>query len=158
MRRQRGSALLVTVLMMVLLGMLGLAALDTVTSDQQVAGFQNRARTAFYAAEAGLAQAQQVLLGVIADTETPPLPGAQLGDAALYPYGRPSFGADPDFATPIRAVGTRLDLAGGNLRGGRPLSTVTLWQVNVRGQTPDGASSRIEAVIVRPGEAAGYGG
>jgi hypothetical protein len=158
MRRERGSALLVTVMMMVLLGMLGLAALDTVTSDQQVAGFQNRSRAAFYAAEAGLAQAQQVLLGVIADTETPSLASGQLGDTSIYPYGRPSYSGDPDFTDPIRSVGTRLDMTGANLRGGRPVSTVTLWQVNVRGQTVDGASSRVEAVVVRPGEAAGYGG
>ena len=42
--------------MLVLMGFLGLAALERVGRDEQVAGFQNRARTAFYAAEAGIAE------------------------------------------------------------------------------------------------------
>jgi len=47
LRRERGSALLVAVLVVALLGTLGLAALSTVTSDEQVAGYSNRKRVAF---------------------------------------------------------------------------------------------------------------
>ena len=57
-RRERGSALFVAVVMLVLMGFLGLAALDRVGSDEQIAGYQNRARTAFYAAHAGVAEAR----------------------------------------------------------------------------------------------------
>jgi hypothetical protein len=56
-RREQGSALFLAVMMLVLMGFLGLAALDRVTRDEQVAGFQNRARTAFYAAEAAFHKA-----------------------------------------------------------------------------------------------------
>ena len=58
MRRQNGSALIVTVMLLLLLGVIGLSALDTVMRDQQVAGFQNRSTAAFYAAEAGVAHQQ----------------------------------------------------------------------------------------------------
>ena len=58
MRREAGSALIITVLLLLLLGVIGLSALDTVTRDQQVAGAQNRSTAALYAAEAGLAQAK----------------------------------------------------------------------------------------------------
>ena len=54
-RRQGGAAMFVAVLMLVLMGWLGLAAMDTASRDQQLAGFRNRSRSAFYAAEAGAA-------------------------------------------------------------------------------------------------------
>ena len=38
-RGEQGSALFVAVMLMVLMGLIGFAALDTVTKDQQVAGF-----------------------------------------------------------------------------------------------------------------------
>ena len=57
-RRESGSALIVTVMLLLLLGVIGLSALDTVMRDQQVAGFQNRSTAAFYAAEAGLSRGQ----------------------------------------------------------------------------------------------------
>ena len=52
-RREGGAALLVAMLMLVLMGMIGLASMDTVMRDRQVAGFQNLAQTALYAADAG---------------------------------------------------------------------------------------------------------
>ena len=48
-------ALLMTMLLLILMGMIGLASLDTVMRDRQVAGYQNLAQTAHYAADAGLA-------------------------------------------------------------------------------------------------------
>ena len=55
--RQDGSALIIAMVMLALMGVIGLAALDTVTLDQQVASYQSRKRVAFYAAEAGVAEA-----------------------------------------------------------------------------------------------------
>ncbi|NNL67664.1 MAG: hypothetical protein HKP30_15545, partial [Myxococcales bacterium] len=54
-RREQGAALLVAVLILALMGVIGLSSLDTATRDRQVAGFQSRAQTALYAAEAGVA-------------------------------------------------------------------------------------------------------
>jgi hypothetical protein len=53
-RDERGAALLMAVLFLALMGIIGLASLDTVTRDRQVAGYQTRAQTALYAAEAGV--------------------------------------------------------------------------------------------------------
>jgi PilX N-terminal len=159
MNRQDGNALLVTVMLLVLLGVMGIAALDMAMRDQQVAGFQNRSRLAFYAAEAGLAQGRDLLLGVASSDDTPPLPATSLGDTTIYPYGQPSFRGDPAFADPIRSIGTSLYTEGVNLRGGRPLLLQTFWQINAMGQTPGGATSRVEAVISTIGsDSAGYGG
>lgn len=51
---ERGAALLMAVLFLALMGIIGLASMDTVTRDRQVAGYQSRAQTALYAAEAGV--------------------------------------------------------------------------------------------------------
>ena len=72
-RSERGSALFVAVLMLVMMGFLGVAALDSVARDREVAGLQNRSRTAFYAAEAGLANARQLIhQGGFTRTTPPP--------------------------------------------------------------------------------------
>ncbi len=53
-RDERGAALLVAVLFLALMGVIGLASMETVTRDRQVAGYQSRAQTSLYAAEAGV--------------------------------------------------------------------------------------------------------
>ena len=60
-RLEQGSALLIAVLMLVLMGLIGIAALDAVTRDGQVAGYLNRKKVAFFAAEAGVAKALETL-------------------------------------------------------------------------------------------------
>ena len=91
MRREGGSALIVTVLLLVLLAVIGLAALDTVTRDQQVAGFQNRSRLALYAAEAGVADAKDRLRAVWTTedvVEFPALANAvAMGDSTAFLHG-----------------------------------------------------------------------
>jgi len=157
-RSERGAALLVAVLMLVLMGMLGLAALDTVTQDRQVAGFQTRARAAFYAAEAGVGTSKNLVRTAGERTVVPVLPTTSLGDTATYPYGRPSFTGDPDFASPVRYVRDGAPWSqGGDLRVGKQKLVNTLWQANVRGDTPDGASARLEAMLSKL-LASGYGG
>lgn len=158
-RREQGSALFVAVMMLVLMGFLGLAALDRVTRDEQVAGFQNRARTAFYAAEAAAAEARSLIANsaVVADRtssvafhqEATP---RQVGDTALYDReggNLPRYFGDPAFAQPIRYLKDGPGLQGGNLQPGQGL-VETLWQINVVGLSPDGSRSRIEVVAVRP--------
>ena len=157
-RREEGAALFVAVMMLVMMGMLGLAALETVSQDGTIAGFQNRARTAFYAAEAGLGMSKGLVRTAGERSDRPGLVQAQLGDGAAYPYGRPEYAADPEFADPIRYV---LDgppwAQGGDLRVGKQRLVHTLWQVNVQGATPDGTSARVEAVLTKL-LASGYGG
>lgn len=143
-KKQAGSALLITVLVLVLMGLMGLAALDTVRRDQQVAGFQNRSTVAFFAAEAGLAKAFETLTTAGA----PAVPTTALGDGALYPYGQPSFREDPTVAEPIEAIGigafpgTSINIG----QGGAPTYQIGFWRINVQGDGPGGSVARAEAV------------
>ena len=158
-RREQGSALFVAVMMLVLMGFLGLAALDRVTRDEQVAGFQNRARTAFYAAEAAVADARSLLANsAIVSDRTSGVPfhveaaPQQVGDTALYDReggNLPRYYGDPAFNPSIKYLKDGPGLQGGNLQPGQGL-VETLWQINVVGVSPDGSRSRIEVVAVRP--------
>lgn len=150
-RRQDGAILIVAVVMLVLMGALGLAALETVTRDQQVAGFQKRATSAFYAAEAAAAQARNAIRTVDDRSDTPamPTPGTPgtLGDATTYPHGQPTFYGDPDFADPIRYVRDGGIYAnGGNLQLKGQKFVKTLWQINVEGRAPNGSGRRLEVM------------
>ena len=60
-RRQQGSALLIVMLVMAMMGLIGFAALEAVTRDQRVAGFMKRKKIAFFAAEAGVSTALHAL-------------------------------------------------------------------------------------------------
>jgi len=158
-RRESGSALIITVLVMLLLGAIGISALDTVMRDQQVAGYQNRSSTAFYAAEAGVAQAKDlvrrnVLSGVeklsFADYAT----AVSIGDSSLYPEGQPIYyGAPKPGEDPVQSMDESLKIAGAagsDMRQGMGprWNNFALWKIRVAGQTPDGAVSRIEVVTL----------
>ena len=153
--REAGSALVVTVLLLVLLGVIGVAALDTVARDQQVAGFLNRNRLAFYAAEGGVADAKDRLRAVFSVDASVPFPTAaapvQVGDTALFPYGQPRYFGDPAAPAGVQYMSQgALDVASGmDLREGGEQWFNTLWRVQVQGQTPDGANSRIDVMATR---------
>lgn len=154
-RREGGSALIVTVLLLVLLGIVGLAALETVTRDQQVAGFQNRSRLAFYAAEAGVADAKNRLREVWTTEDTVAFPAqaaaVSMGDTSLFPYGQPSYYADPSVPAAISYMdaGAPSVSGGHDQRLGGSTRVNTLWRIRVEGSTPDGARSRLEVVATR---------
>ena len=140
-RSERGSALFVTMLMLVLMGLIGFAALDTVTRDQQVAHFIGRKSAALYAAEAGVAQA----LDTLQNAGVPNVPLTPLGDSSLYPHGQPSYQLDPDAATPVEDLGVG-GVSGMNLAigSGGPTFIVKFYRVRVEGQAMGGSSSRLE--------------
>jgi hypothetical protein len=145
---QEGAALFVSVLILALMGALGIMAFNTVMVDRQVAGFQNRARTAFYAAEAGAAEGRALVRSVGSRTETPPLNPRALGDTALYDreVAIPSYTGDPAFPNPVRYVGDGVMAGGANLQMRGQKFVNTLWQINVQGQSPDGSTARLEVV------------
>jgi len=147
-RRSEGSALLVAVMMLVLMGLIGIAALDTMTKDRQVAGFQNRARLAFYAADAGVNTALNLVFNAKNRSAPPPLPLTALGDAVIYPNGQPTFAGDPLVAKPIVYSKDGGPVQGMNLQV--PAQWVnTLWEVRVEGQTPDGGRYHLEAMATK---------
>ncbi len=143
-RMQAGSALLVTVMLLLMLGLVGLAALNTTTRDQQVAGFQNRKRIALYAADAGISDALQKLT----TTQTPTLVQTSIGDTTLYPHGRPLYQLDTSVADPIEDLGTApFPGMGLNIgQGGVPTYQMDYWRVRVEGLAAGGSRARVEAV------------
>ncbi len=140
--RQGGSALLIAMLLLVMMGMTGLAALETVSTDQRVAGFQGRKRLAFYAAEAAVAEA----LSQLEATGTPTVATRALGSSAIYPYGQPSYDLDSTTADPIEYLGAA-PISGMNLQIGQEGGAkyqMQFWKIRVEGQAPGGSTSRIE--------------
>jgi hypothetical protein len=173
-RRERGSALFVAVMMLVLMGFLGLAALERVGSDEQIAGYQTRARTAFYAAQAGVAEARTLVKDPATLTSrsrpfhTQAVPET-IGDVALYDreegnlpryYG--DAGAtnvidDTEVLGPIGWIGrTTKPPEGWDIRVGGRAPTKSFWQMTVIGESPDGSSSRQQGVAIRMDVRAGY--
>jgi hypothetical protein len=162
-RREQGVVMFITVLLLALMGGLGLAALDAAGRDRDAAGYYNRVNSSFYAAEAGIAHARAIIRGVGSTTETPAFPttGApqSLGDTALYPHGigatgnnpLPVYYGDPDHASPIRSSGESAGQysEGMNLQSKGAKANATLWTINVQGESPDGATTRIEAKEVK---------
>lgn len=164
-RRQGGSALFVTVMMLVLMGFIGLASLDTVTADRKVAGFQTRARVALDAADAGVATGLATLLtdvdnihqlpGVAAlEAYNPPFPAGAtaVGEAGSWPYGQPSFGRDPAVADAIDYLGSGANCDFITALEDKVVWRKSLWQIRVQGTTPDNLARPIQATasVCRP--------
>jgi hypothetical protein len=145
---QEGAALFVAVLILALMGALGIMAFNTVLVDRQVAGFQNRSKTSFYAAEAAAAEGRALVRQVGSRWDTPTLSPRPLGDLALYDreLALPSYSGDPSFTDAIRHIGDSGTAGGMDLRTGGQTFVNTLWQINVQGQSPDGSTTKIEVV------------
>ena len=143
-KRQGGSALLVTVMLLLMIGLVGLAALNTTTRDQQVAGFQNRKRIALYAAEAGISEAMERLVTTAVATVSP----TTIGDSGIFPHGQPSYLPDPSVANPVEDLGDApFPGMGLNLgQGGLPAYQLNYWRVRVEGRASGGSQARLEAV------------
>jgi hypothetical protein len=170
-RAETGAALLVAILLLAMLGVIGLASMEAVTRDRQAASFQNRARAALYAADAGVAnamaiirsQAQALAPGGEAALENfnPAFPnkdGAamQTLGSAFPPPGSPSYGMDPNASDPnnpaapaqaIRYIGRGVPCPGWIMSGG--VGSVqwreALWDIRVIGTAPGGGNFAIQA-------------
>ncbi len=151
-RREGGAALLIAMLMLVLMGMIGLASMDTVMRDRQVAGFQNLAQTALYAADAGVAESLDILRGEVVgnaltpgDCLTSTLPTTNLNNAI-------SYRADPAAPTNQICMLASADPCAeldSSIEMGQPIYLNPLWNVRVQGSAPGGATSRIQAAAER---------
>jgi hypothetical protein len=143
-RTQRGSAMVIAMLMLLLMGLIGFAALATVTRDTQVAGAQFRKTSAFFAAEAAIAKA----LETMRTTGTPTVANTDLGDTTVYPHGQPAYAVDSASADPIESLGVG-GFPGMNLQlgqDGTPMFRMEMFRVRVEGTAPGGSLSRIEIV------------
>jgi hypothetical protein len=122
-RPEEGAALLMAVMLLVLMGIIGLASMETVTRERQVAGYQSRAQTALYAAEAGLSLGLALINEEVADRaprgeaallewnpsavvppattpDFPDLANAETLGTSFPPPGSPRFYMDPDASDP----------------------------------------------------------
>ena len=142
--REAGIALLASVLLLLMLASIGLASLNVVERDQQVAGYLNRKAIALHAADAGVARA----LGELSATGTPSVPTTAIGDSSLYPHGQPSYRTDPNAANPIEKAG-KGSLGGHTLNigaGGGATFEVQYWKIRVQGEAPGGSIARVEVL------------
>ena len=150
--RLDGSALLVAMVMLALMGMIGFASLDTVMRDRQVAGFQSRAQTALYAADAGVAESLEILKNEITgasvaagDCLVNKLATVSLGNQAQY---GPDSTAPTDeicmvaAAEPCAALDASIEV-------GQPIYLNTIWNMRAEGIAVGGATSRIHATADR---------
>lgn len=134
--------MLIAVMMLVLMGLMGVAAIDTATEDQTISGLNNRSRSAFHASEAGASHARRLVAQADSRTDTPALPTTSLGDAAMYSQyqTQPSYYADPNTpggGAPIEYIEDAGPAEGMNLAN--PKFVTTIWQINVVGQSPENA-------------------
>lgn len=174
-RHESGAALLVSVLLLALMGVIGLSSMETVMRDRQIAGYQKRSQTALYAAEAGVAMAlamirrdapdlaeggEGALLDYNPNAPNPPLfpeEDAPQDLGADFPApGSPSFYMDPDAADPndntapaqaIRYIG-KGDLCPGWIMSSDEASiewAEAMWDLRVRGQNPGGTVVSIQS-------------
>ncbi len=136
--------MVIAMLMLLLMGLIGFAALATVTRDSQVAGAQFRKKSAFYAAEAAIAEA----LETMRTTGTPTVTNTNMADTTIYPYGQPSYAVDSYAADPIESLGVG-GFPGMNLQlgqDGTPMFQMEMFRVRVEGTAHGGSLSRIEIV------------
>lgn len=141
-RREEGSALVIVILVMTMMGLIGFAGLETVTRDQRVAGYQKRKKTAFFAAEAGVAAAKHALKM----TQDPTFATGSLGDTTIHPSGQPTYSMDPSSGSSTTNLGVSA-LPGMNMvitQNGAPKFMMRYWRVRVKGDAPGGTVSKIE--------------
>jgi hypothetical protein len=141
-KRQQGSALLIVMLVMAMMGIIGFAALEAVTRDQRVAGFMKRKKTAFFAAEAGVSAG----LHALRVNEDPTFAQATVGHSSWFAQGLPTYELD----TSGGAASTNLGIGafpGMNMQIGQnnmPKFAIRYWEVNVKGEAVGGTISRIQ--------------
>jgi len=141
-KNQRGSALLIVMLVMAMMGIIGFAALESVTRDQRVAGFLKRKKIAFFAAEAGVSSA----LYALKTNGNPTFSQATVGSTSWFEHGLPTYsmdtsgGASSAYLGPGKLEGYNMQ----TIQGGTTKFTLQVWEVNVIGEAIGGTVSRIQ--------------
>lgn len=160
-RREQGVALMLSILLLVAVSTLALSTMQTAASDGQVAGFQNQETIAFYAAEAGIAQARAVIRNMGERSQVPTYPAdfpnlanpVELSQSSEFVGGdQPVYYADPNppAAEAIGYIGEGTQCTEGcNMTLGGLKYNHTKWQVNVVGESPSGDEKRLEVVATR---------
>jgi len=160
-KREQGVALMISILLLLAVSGLAMSTMQTAASDGTVAGFQNQETIAFYAAEAGIADARAVIRNMGERSQVPNYPAefpdqANPGELSVASeFGgadQPRYYADPNppAAAPIMYVGEGTQCTEGcNMTLGGLKYNHTKWQVNVVGESPSGDQKRLEVVATR---------
>ncbi|MGH8292522.1 MAG: pilus assembly PilX family protein [Gammaproteobacteria bacterium] len=161
-RHQQGVVLVVSLVLLLVLTILGIAAIQSTSLEERMAGNQRAHQLAFEAAEAALRQGEQALNGL---ASLPPFDGSVLG---YYPNSTDAFGpltAGADWQswnwaqksipyTGTLGIGgntgatasyyieafTYAPGAGQSLDVSAPVGNLQLYAINARGVSPDGKS------------------
>ena len=161
-RRQQGVALLVSIMMLTIMGLIGLGSMELATRDRQVAGYMASSRSALYAADAGIALGQSIIdqgVGELVPQGVSALFGFEpsfptegspqiLGDGSA---SQPRFmqNPDPEIDQAVDYVGVGEACDGWIMSDefGGSQWREALFSINVEGRTPTaiGSSKRIEA-------------
>lgn len=160
-KREEGVALMLSVLLLIAVSGLALSTMQTAASDGTVAGFQNQETIAFYAAEAGIADARAVIRRMDERSRVPDYPAdfpnaanpTELSAPSEFVGGnQPVYYADPSppLAAPMMYVGEGKQCTEGcDMTLGKQKFNHTKWQVNVVGESPSGDQKRLEVVATR---------
>ncbi|MBJ19943.1 MAG: hypothetical protein GY910_27200 [bacterium] len=160
-KREGGMALVLSVLLLIAVSGLAISTMQTAASDGTVAGFQNQDLVAFYAAEAGIADARAVIRNMGGRDQVPDYPAdfpnvatpVTLSQSSEFVGGdQPAYFADPSppMAAPIMYVGEGAQCTEGcNMTINGTTYNHTKWQINVVGQSPSGDQKRLEVVATR---------
>lgn len=141
-KRNSGSALVVSILLLFVMTLMALTTIDVIGRDQQVAGYQSRKSISLYAAEAGLAEVFRTLEA----DGTPTLTTTTIGDSGIYPHGQPTFELDPTASDPIEDLGTT-GIEGQTLNIGGSNYQLHLFRVRVQGTAPGSVATRLEVAL-----------
>lgn len=159
-RREGGTALLIAMMMLVLMGMIGLASLDTVMQDRQVAGHTSQARQALYAAEAGVARGLDMVRTASLGSALSPgecinqeLPAHTFPDSgASYQRDLTADGpisGNPEYNVCMLATADPCGSTDSSIEQGQQIFLNTVWDLRVEGHSQGGAVSRVQATVVR---------
>ena len=153
-----GIALVITMLLLAMMGMIGLSALETASADRRVGGFLSRSQVALFAAEAGV----ESVVRQLSVADLPPGAAALEGvtmtvgtnavsDSSVHPHGTPRYRADETAAKAVDYLGAGgpCEEWGMSIELGGPMYRYSLWDVRVQGETPDGALARVQASATR---------
>jgi Tfp pilus assembly protein PilX len=151
-KREAGASLLVSVLLLALMGVIGLASLDAVMRDRQVAGFSSNAQSALYAADAGVAAGlnlmrTQIVGAALApgDCLTTPIANTTLPNGASY---RPDATAATNQICMLASADPCAEIDA-SIEMGQPVYLYTVWSIRTEGLAPGGATSRVHATAER---------
>lgn len=151
-RRERGAALLVSMLLLTAMALIGFASLNTVMRDREVSGYTTQSQTALLGADAALAHSLDIIrkeiVGVAlaaGDCLAVPVPSATLPNGIAY---GPDATAPTNQICMLAAAEPCAELDS-SIEQGQPIYLYTVWNLRTQGVSVGGATSRIQATAER---------